>query len=241
MKFILIVLLSLSAALADHRGGNGGHPIEISLKNRLMKVAHFVMQNSSIFGEISEINWALVANGTTLKVVDEELIDQFGSKRCATNFAEKGMIYFNRSCFNELQYSGKTLNSLLAHELFNLRGFETPVDGSSVYTYSEKFLTIEKEISINVDQLSYLSSNCSIEVKSSDAVTKVTKGIIQLKGFKPKSLIHAEFVLHLSPGKALLERQVIVKNEVIKVEKAWSREFETQEENAIELPVCVSI
>lgn len=245
MKALMIFTIFLSGlAMADHRGGNGGHPFEISLKNRLLRVARFIMENPKDFGKLSETNWYLIAENVSIEITDEVLRDKFHATKCATNFPKRNLIKFNKACFLSYQQETRTLNSLLAHELFNLRGIELPRRGQSVYTYSSKFLTIDRSLSVNTSSLSFLSSKCTIANDVYAHLSKVSQAIIELKGFKPvPSLQRPEFQLLLKSDNSeliTLRRKVWSENVLIKDELAWKRDRSIQtEENLIELPLCV--
>lgn len=245
MKALIIITILLSSlALADHRGGNGGHPFEIALKNRLLRVARFIMENPKDFGKLSETNWYLIAENVSIEITDEILKDKFNATKCATNFPKKNLIKFNKSCFLNHQQETRTLNSLLAHELFNLRGIELPRRGRSVYTYSSKFLTIDRSLSVNTSSLSFLSSKCTLANEVYGQLSKVSQAIIELKGFRPVATSQRpEFELMLKPANSeliTLRRKVWSDNVLIKDELAWKRELSMEpEENLIELPLCI--
>jgi hypothetical protein len=236
MKILIFLFFISLSASAEHRGGNGGDPFEIGLKIRLLNVAAYIENNPSIFPELQGIPWTKVAKKTSMKVTTKKLKDRFGAERCALNFEEKELIVINKKCLTDSQFSGRVLNSLLAHELLNLRQIESPTNDRSLYFYSERFLNIPDEIVTGKNVAELLVKGCTISLTKSLIYSKVSLAIIKLKGYKVTTSPLSDFML-ATDTKWTFSANLSASNGIV----FWERTFKNLDENLIELPSCLEI
>ncbi len=145
------------------------------------------------------------------------------------------LIVVNETCILERQFSGRILNALLAHELLNLLGIESPSSNISHYTFSNKFLNIQEKL-ISGDPMPYLVKDCSLRIGNDNEYSKVSLGIIKLKGFKVTQLESSAFTLKNNP---LWKSSAALFNSQGRL--LWEETRTILDENLIDLPSCLEI
>lgn len=220
----LLFLFSLSAfAQQDaYLGGNGGDDDEIMIKNTLLQVGLFLDSEEGKVLFESHLNpkgFLMTVRTTDIRVVENELTDKFGLKRCALNFPEKKMVVFQRSCLDKLRNNVNDLYVLLTHEILNLMGLELPDEANgSVYTISSKIGSVGALVVSKTKDVVF-STHCNVNINNfidfSWETPRFLKNILKDKGYDIIDSYNNSYHLQISAKANKYYPYKIVGNQII--------------------------